>query len=150
MQSVILFGPGIRYIPEAAWHSKFFWVSLVLLIVGSIVYQNFFRKNGKQGLLFGRLKPGEAKISYSSDGPSGQVHYRSAEARFSMYYEFGGGDCIVSIDIPNAENWEKTTGLPLARRDEVLDAIGQQVVRDQTNGGRGHFKIEGDWLHIYA
>lgn len=48
MQNVILFGPGIHYVPEVVRHSKFFWISLVLLIIGSILYQNFFRKNGNR------------------------------------------------------------------------------------------------------
>lgn len=106
--------------------------------------------NGLLGWLFERPKPGEIKISYSSDGRSGYVHYRSAEASFAMYYEFSGGDCLASINIPSIENWKRETGLPLGRRDEVLHCIGQQVVRDQTTGGRGSFKIEGDWLNIYV
>jgi hypothetical protein len=67
-----------------------------------------------------------------------------------MHYEFGGGDVVASIDIPSVEKWKRETGLPLDRRDEVLNFIGQQVVKDQTTGGRGSFKIEGDWINIYA
>lgn len=93
---------------------------------------------------------GEPKILYSNDGRSGQVHYRSSEACFSMYYEFSGGNCLVSIDIPGVEKWRQATGLPLERRAEVLNFIGQQVVKDQTTGGLGYFKIEGDWLNIYV
>lgn len=154
--NLLLFG-GVRHVPDFVWRSKFFWISLVLLIVGSILYHNFFRKMSDYNF-FSRLfstfsKPknaGGAKILYSSEGRSGHVHYRSSEANFAMYYEFGGGDCIVSIDIPSVENWEKTTSLPLNRRDETLNFIGQQVVRDQTTGGRGSFKIEGGWLNIYV
>jgi hypothetical protein len=39
---------------------------------------------------------------------------------------------------------------PLARRDEVLNFIGHQVVKDQTTGGRDYFKIEENWLNIYG
>ena len=93
---------------------------------------------------------GEAKIKYSNDGRSGHVHYKSSAANFEMYYEFSGGDCVASIAVPSEKDWEKTTGLSLERRDEVLNFIGHQVVKDQTTGGRGHFKIEGSWLNIYV
>lgn len=100
--------------------------------------------------LFGAKKHKTTQILYSSDGRSGHVHYQSPETEFEMYYEFGGGDCVVCIDIPSPENWEKVTKIPSARRDEVLHFIGQQVVKDQTKGGLGYFKIEDDWLNIYV
>jgi hypothetical protein len=89
------------------------------------------------------------KVSYSSDGRSGHVHYQSKEGSFAMYYEFGGGDCVASIDIPSKEDWVAKTGIPLERREAVLNFIGQRVVKDQISSGLGSFKIEGDWLNIY-
>ncbi len=102
--------------------------------------------------LFGFLggNSGGTKVSYSNDGRSGHVHYQSPEAKFALYFEFSGGDCVASINIPSPAKWEKETKLPLARREEVLNFIGRQVVKDQTTNGRGHFKIEGDWLNIYV
>lgn len=100
------------------------------------------------GLLFGR--PAHPKVTYSNEGRYGHVHYQSPEADFSLYYEFGGGNCVACISIPGAENWEKETGVPLAQRDAVLQFIGEHVVQDQTSSGTGYFKIEGDWLNIYV
>lgn len=88
------------------------------------------------------------KIRYSSDGRSGHVHYESPETIFTLYYEFGGGDVVACIDIPSPQDWQKHTGLPVEQRDEVLNFIGGQVVQDQTRSGS--FKIEGNWLNIYA
>lgn len=156
MSKLLLFGPGTHYVPDFVWRSKFFWISLVLLIAGSLVYHNFFRKRARFHLLnrirdiFGGAqndRPG--RISYSSEGRSGQVHYRSPEARFSMYYELGGGNCVMCISIPDAASWEKETSLPLAHRSEILNFIGQQVAKDQIDSGRGYFKIEGGQLNIY-
>lgn len=87
------------------------------------------------------------KITYASDGRSGQIHYESPETSFSLYYEFGG-DVVACIDIPDPKTWQKHTGLPVERRDEVLNFIGEQIVRDQTQGGS--FKIEGNWMNIYS
>lgn len=109
---------------------------------------NFF--SGLLRLLTGKSGPGAATIRYSSDGRSGYVHYQSPEAQFALYYEFGGGDCVASIDIPGPGDWEKHTGLPPSGRDEVLNFIGRQVVKDQTTGGNGYFKIEENWLNIYV
>ena len=99
---------------------------------------------------FSRDKTTPSKVSYSSDGRCGYVHYKGPEAAFALYYEFSGGKCVASINIPGPPNWEKETGLPLERREAVLHFIGQQVVKDQTTFGAGYFKIEGDWLNIYV
>jgi hypothetical protein len=90
------------------------------------------------------------KIAYSSDGRSGHVHYQSKEADFALYYEFGGGDCVASIYLPKLKEWQKQTGLPPDRREDVLNFIGRQVAKDQTTNGKGWFKIEGDFINIYA
>ncbi len=90
------------------------------------------------------------KIWYQEQGPSGYVWYQDPGAKFSLYYEFCGNECIVGINIPAPEDWERHTGLPLARRDEVLQFIGRQVVKDKTTGGFGSFRIEGKFLNIYA
>ncbi len=97
-----------------------------------------------------RTHSGGAKVLYSSEGRHGYVHYKSSAANFSMYYEFGGGNCVVSIDIPSIEHWKTETGLSPEHRDNVLNFIGQQVVKDQTTGGGGYFKIESNWLNIYV
>lgn len=134
-------------IPESVRNSPWLWIGLAVVVIGSLVYHNYFRKT--------RVSPAPTHpaasgslISYTENGRSGQVHYRSHEARFSMYYELGGGETVAGIFIPDAESWETATSLPLSRREEVLESIGRQVVKDKT-GGRGHFKIEGYWLQIY-
>jgi hypothetical protein len=129
---------------------------LAVVIAGILLYQFIATsqkpRHGSSGTQFsfftGRKTDNLPKIRYTSDGRSGHVWYQSREAEFAMYYEFSGGDCIASINIPEPEDWEKHTGLPLARRDEVLHFIGQQVVKDQTTGGKGSFKVEGGWLNI--
>jgi hypothetical protein len=92
----------------------------------------------------------DARLSYAGDGRSGRVHYQSSAADFTLYYELGGGDCVASIDLPSPRDWTRRTGLPLDRRDAVVQWIGRQVVRDQTTGGRGRFAVEGDWLNVYS
>jgi hypothetical protein len=154
LKFILLFAPVV---PEFVWRSKFFWIALLVMVAGILIYHNIKLKNMTSGRfleetisVFVRKAFKVPQIRYSSDGRSGHVHYQSAETEFALYYEFSGGNCVACIDIPSPENWEKVTKVPLARRDEILNFIGQQVVRDQTTGGRGSFKIEGNWLNIYA
>lgn len=137
-------------IPESVRDSPWLWIGLAAVIVGSLVYHNFFRKAKRLPTpphSTTSPSPG-GLLSYTEEGRSGQVHYHGTEARFSMYYEMGGGESIAGIFIPDAVSWEKATSLPLSRRDEILQSIGRQLVIDKT-GGRGYFKIEGQWLQIY-
>jgi hypothetical protein len=107
-----------------------------------------FEKGSNESKIREANKGSSQKITYASNGRSGKVIYESKEATFALYYEFGGGDVVACIDVPNPQNWEKHTGLPLERREEVLNFIGQRVAHDQTSGGS--FKIEGNWMNIYA
>ena len=144
-----LFGAGIGYVPDFVFQTRAFWLLLAVVIAGIFLYQQLML-NRKRNSLTSHNQQGSAKILYTNEGRGGYVWYRSREAEFAMYYEFSGGDCIASIDIPGPEDWEKHTGLPLARRDEVLHFIGQQVVKDQTTDGKGSFKVEGGWLNVYG
>ena len=38
--NIMLFGPGIRFVPEVVWRSKFFWIALLVMIVGILIYHN--------------------------------------------------------------------------------------------------------------
>lgn len=107
-----------------------------------------FKKNSNESKIRQANKGSSQKITYASDGRSGSVLYESPEAKFALYYEFGGGDVVVCIDIPGPQNWQKHTGLPVEQREDVLNFIGRRVVHDQTSGGS--FKIEGNWMNIYA
>lgn len=152
---LIFFGAAMYYIPEIVWHSGYFWMALAVMIVVILLYQNNFFGNRENHNVQGKFFAGTGsrdtpKILYSGHGPSGYVHCQSAETTFELYYEFGGGDCVATLYVPGPENWEKQTKLPLEKREEVLSFIGRQVVKHQTTGGKGYFKIEGDWLTIYV
>jgi len=152
---MLLFGPGIRHVPEHVWRSGYFWIMMIVVIVGILIYHNYFR-NMKNGNFFSKLfgfssaGPGGVKIWYDKQGRSGYVWYQSPETKFSMYYELGGGDCLFGLSVPSPQDWEKITGLPVERREEVLQYVGRQVIRDEANNGSATFKIEGNWLNIYS
>jgi hypothetical protein len=91
---------------------------------------------------------GSYQVSYANQGRCGYVYYRSRECDLDMYFEFGGGDVVASINVPSPTEWTSKTGLPLERRLAILNNIGKQVVRDQTTMGRGAYEIEDGWIVI--
>ena len=153
-----LFSLTGRHVPDYIFRSWIFWLLMIVMIIGILLYHNLVtlkRRGRGTGLQSNThvLKCGSGattRISYTSEGRSGYVHYRSATSTFSLYYEFGGGNCIAWIDVPRPDRWEEVTGIPLARRDEVLHEIGTRVVNDQVSSGKGYYRIEGDVINIYA
>lgn len=89
-----------------------------------------------------------AWVSFISEGRSGTVYYMSAETSFDMWYEVASSPALVFIDIPKPQCWEKRTGTPLAHRAQILDFIGERVVKRQAPGG--HFTVQDDTLVIYS
>lgn len=71
------------------------------------------------------------KLDYISDGRSGYIVYTDEEGTIQLYYEFGGGDCVVIIHIPAVEEWTSITNRPLSERNSILSFIAEQAIRDQ-------------------
>ncbi|MCB0518870.1 MAG: hypothetical protein H6577_21105 [Lewinellaceae bacterium] len=82
------------------------------------------------------------KVWFSQGGRGGDFSYESGEGGFTSWWEFGGGDTLAILSVPVQEHWEAQTGIPLAKRAEVLEFIGRETVRQQTTGGRGTFEVQ--------
>ena len=74
------------------------------------------------------------RITYTQYGRGGKVIYDQEKIHFEMEWEFGGGNAIAIIFIPEEKFWEKETGTKLKDRESILDFIGKQVVKDQASG----------------
>lgn len=92
---------------------------------------------------------GNPKISYRDMGRGGYVIFESRETRFELWWEFAIGGALALVEVPSLENWQKTTQLPLEKRADVLNFIGEQVVLAQTGGG-GSFIVGENVLTIYS
>lgn len=108
---------------------------------------------------FGRVIPDEAtairaradaairdaftrRLEYEGNYRSGYVTYVEGTTRIRLMHEMGGGTCKFFIELPTAAMWEAQTGTPLARRDEIVQWIAEQVQREQAPNWR--YEIRAD------
>lgn len=69
------------------------------------------------------------QVTYFSEGRSGHILYKEDTGCLKMYYEFGGGDCVAIIFLPDDKEWGEFSGGE--KRNEVLTFIANQVIKDQ-------------------
>jgi hypothetical protein len=74
------------------------------------------------------------KLEYTQDGRGGSIYYIEGAIKIEFGWEFGGGNAVVILFIPETKYWEAQTGTPLSRRDEILKFLCEQVIRDQAPG----------------
>lgn len=88
------------------------------------------------------------RLEYDDRGRGGYITYVEHDIRIQLWWEFGGGDCHVFIEIPTEKNWESETKTPLSRRREILLFIANTVKRDQ--GPDWRFEIEDRSISYYG
>ena len=90
------------------------------------------------------------KVKYEDSGRSGTVIYIDGDKTLRFYSEMGGGNCLFYIGIPTRENWVKETGYSLGERDEIIQFVAENTLRDQTTSSGAYFEIEEDrWITFY-
>lgn len=90
---------------------------------------------------------GNPKVHFSSEGRGGTVHFESRETRFDLWWEMGH-TALILVEIPTPENWVARTNLPLERREETLNFIGEELVLKEVPYG-GSFIVGEQVLSIY-
>jgi len=76
------------------------------------------------------------KLEYTQNGRGGSIYYIEGAVKIEFGWEFGGANTVVILFIPKEQHWEAQTGTPLHRRDEILQFLCEQVIRDQAPGCR--------------
>jgi hypothetical protein len=112
-------------------------------VVVKRVEKFYGEKRLKQG-----IPAGNPKIRFQDYGRGGTVYYESEESNFNMWWEMGI-NALAIVDVPTPDNWVARTGLPLERRDEILNFIGEEIVAKQTTRG-GSFIVGENVLTIYT
>jgi hypothetical protein len=85
-------------------------------------------------------------LEYTQDGRGGSIYYKEGDVKIEFGWEFGGGNAVVILFIPETKYWEAQTATPLSRRDEILRFLSEQVIRDQAQGCT--YKIYGNSISI--
>ena len=86
-------------------------------------------------------------LEYINKGRGGFIVYKDNESEFKMEFEYGGGNCVAIIYIPKADLWESKTNISIENRQQVLDFIAQQSIKDQAPNST--FTISKDCIEIF-
>jgi hypothetical protein len=96
-----------------------------------------------------RAHPHQATVATSGAGRGGQLHYADTRTRFSMWWEFAGGDALALVGIPTPAQWEAQTRLPVSERSSVLQVLAAELVALHAGGG-GHAVFDDQVLVLYS
>lgn len=75
-----------------------------------------------------------AMVRYEENGRSGNVIFYGEDRVVKFWYEFGGGDTLVYVNIPNADTWTTTTGFPVEQRNQILEFVAKDIIRVKAKG----------------
>ncbi len=76
------------------------------------------------------------KVSITQDGRSGSVVVSLSGGTRSFWWEFGGGDCVAYVSVPNPDQWAADALLKALPRASFLQSLGAEVARQQCAGAR--------------
>jgi len=88
-----------------------------------------------------------ANVYYDNKGRAGDVYFNWDGIVLKFPFEFGGGNTLAMIDVPDTEHWLAKTSLPLDQRNQVLDFIAKRVIRDQAPNHL--YEITTDSINIH-
>ncbi len=123
-----------------------YWLDLPCSFVEEI--QDIIHRKEKSDTAKSKNMENNPAIEYINEGRGGSVIFKNDKTRFSMWWEFGGGDAVAFVNIPVEDEWENYTRLPLSERKTTLTFIGEQIVADQLSG-KGTYIIGQDAITFY-
>jgi len=76
-------------------------------------------------------------VEIIEEGRSGWIRYsEGAFHAHRFYWEFGGGEAVVLISVPTAEQWPSVVPWAAKRRTEILDRVAIEACRQRCRGCR--------------
>lgn len=76
----------------------------------------------------------DAQFSISQDGRGGNIVATTADGIHTFWWEFGGGDCIAFIDVPDESQWMQIPALAALPRAQFLENMARVVGNRQCPG----------------
>lgn len=74
------------------------------------------------------------QVRIESQGRSGAVVITVPDGEVRFWWEFGGGDCIAMVRIPDPQQWKQEHPLKNFPRLEFLEALAAEVSAQQCPG----------------
>lgn len=75
-------------------------------------------------------------VDILEQGRSGTVQYREPSGTIAWSWEFGGNEVIASIFVGKDADWSARHPWALGRRAEILQRVGDEVIRQRAPGCR--------------
>ncbi|HEX8429272.1 hypothetical protein [Hymenobacter sp.] len=85
-------------------------------------------------------------VKIEEHGRSGSIMYTSEAGTITVIYEFGGGDCVAIIYIPEGEEWVESTTLPLDQPNMVVNYIANYSIQHKAKHCRA--ELQGAFLYL--
>jgi hypothetical protein len=86
-------------------------------------------------------------IWYNGNVRSGDVYYAEGSTRLCFHQELGGGRCMMYIDVPAPDQWERITHTPLVRRNEILERIARHMQKISASGWK--YEIQDQMIYYF-
>ncbi len=74
------------------------------------------------------------QLRIESQGRSGDVVITLPDGEVRFWWEFGAGDCIAMVNVPDSQQWQKQHPLKNYPRIEFLEALAAEVSALQCPG----------------
>ncbi len=74
------------------------------------------------------------QVHVESHGRSGDIVITLADGDVCFWWEFGGGNCIAMVQVPDSQQWQKQHPLKDYPRDEFLEALAAEISALQCPG----------------
>ena len=89
----------------------------------------------------------EQKLEYVNEGRGGYVIYKDEQGEIRLFFEYGGGNCVVIIYVPSTSEWTSKTKRSLTQRETVLTFVAEKSIKDQAPNC--HYVISDICIEIF-
>lgn len=86
-------------------------------------------------------------VRIGEQGRGGTVVYREPGGELRFWWEFGGGDAVALINVGTAVDWATHHPWAAPRREEILDRVASEVIRQRAPSCKAEFDPSG-WIAL--
>lgn len=91
---------------------------------------------------------GSWSVIIEDRGREGTVRYSEPQGAIECYHEIGGGSAVASVRVGTEAEWLARHPWAVARRAEILERIGSELVRQRAPSCSVLVDEESGWMHL--